>query len=156
LITEWSDVKRAAEKAHEAYRIMEVSSQNESLFLDATALNLHGFYSGIEHIFSWLARQLDGTIPQGASWHRNLLAQMTYEVPGARPAVIQASTRMALEAFLGFRHIVRNLYTWNFEPQKVATLIEQLPTTIDALESDFENFARFLDAAGHADTLPEQ
>ncbi len=76
---------------------------------------------------------------------------MSFSVPEVRPEVIQPRTRELLEPFLGFRHVVRNLYTWHFEPEKISRLISQLPETVTALDTDFARFSQFLDAATHAD-----
>lgn len=58
---------------------------------------------------------------------------------------------VSLEDYLGFRHVVRNLYTWDLDPAKVNRLVEQLPQLISALDADLEEFGRFLEAAGRAD-----
>jgi len=44
-----------------------------ALYLDSAALNLHGFYSGLERLFELIARHVDGAIPSGETWHRDLL-----------------------------------------------------------------------------------
>ncbi len=56
--------------------------------LDGVALNLHGFYAGVERIFEEIAREIDGSLPAGPEWHRDLLLQMSAEVAGTRPPVI--------------------------------------------------------------------
>lgn len=61
---------------------------NDDYYLDGVALNLHGFYSGCERIFTHIAETVDGNLPRGADWHRLLLQQMKMEVPSVRPAVI--------------------------------------------------------------------
>jgi len=49
--------------------------------LDGVALNLHGFYAGLERLFELIAAIVDGTVPQGANWHQILLEQMATEAP---------------------------------------------------------------------------
>jgi len=115
------------------------------------ALNLHGFYSGVERIFEGVAREMDGGLPGGPTWHHDLLTQMTLDADKIRPAVIQSHTAAALSEYLRFRHLVRNLYTWSFEEEKLAALIAQLPETKANLESDLAAFGRFLEAASLAD-----
>jgi hypothetical protein len=61
---------------------------NDEYYLDGVALNLHGFYSGLERIFEQIAGMIDGSVPQGENWHQLLLQQMVQEEPGIRPAVI--------------------------------------------------------------------
>lgn len=145
LVTEWINVRAAAEKAQAAY------AEGGAYHVDAAALSLHGFYSGTERILEWIARQIDGALPQGPAWHRELLEQMMLDVPGVRPSVLQKDTVKQLEAYLGFRHVVRNLYTWELDTTKVERLIKHLPHTLQAVETDLEMFSRFLAAASHAD-----
>lgn len=124
---------------------------DESYFLDSAALNLHGVYNGIERLFEAIARDLDDSVPGGPTWLRDLLLQMELDVPSVRPAVIRAATRAALEDYLGFRHIVRNLYTWDFVPKKLEALTNKLSVTLTDLEQDLDRFRAFLDSAGRAD-----
>jgi len=155
LSAEWAEARQAAEKAIQAFAAYAPEHPQASIYLDAVALNLHGFYNGLERIFEWVARQLDGTMPEGRSWHRDLLNQMSLTISGVRPALIQPTTQNQLEAYLGFRHLVRNLYTWQFDPEKIGQLIHSLPDTVARLDSDFQTFQQFLDAASRADTLTE-
>lgn len=151
ITTDLADVHRAAERASSAFRRAKVGGPEETFYLDSAALNLHGFYNGVERLFEWLAREIDGTVPGGSSWHRELLAQLELAVPTVRPAVIRPTTRRALEEYLRFRHLVRNLYTWDFAPTKMQELIDELPSTLQALETDLDQFRQFLAAAAHAD-----
>ncbi len=78
--------------------------------VDAAALNLHGFYAGLERVFVVIAERVDGSVPGGANWHQELLRQMAVELPGVRPAVLTPELAARLEPFRGFRHVVRNVY----------------------------------------------
>jgi len=61
---------------------------SDDLYLDSVALNLHGFYAGIERIFELIAKRIDDSLPSGENWHRELLKQMTIDIKKVRPAVI--------------------------------------------------------------------
>ncbi|HMF34074.1 MAG TPA: hypothetical protein VKK79_21805, partial [Candidatus Lokiarchaeia archaeon] len=52
---------------------------------------LHDFYTCIERIFRRIAVKVDGDIPPGEAWHKDLLNQMSLEIPNLRPAVIDAT-----------------------------------------------------------------
>lgn len=109
-------LKRAAEG-------MKRSKQTEDdYYLDGVALNLHGFYSGIERIFELIAAAIDDIVPKGENWHKTLLKQMSEEMPEVRPAVISDSVRMSLDEYRGFRHIVRNVYTYKFDSARIEGL----------------------------------
>jgi hypothetical protein len=118
----------------------------DDFFLDGVALNLHGFYSGLERIFERIASAVDESVPEGANWHQELLGQMAIEVPGIRPAVISVELKEGLEAYRGFRHVVRNVYTYHLKPEKMAPLIEGLPAVFAAANKEISAFADFLQA----------
>jgi hypothetical protein len=114
-------------------------------YWDGVALNLHGFYSGVEQVFEDIARTLDGGLPSGAEWHTSLLRQMTVEMTDLRPAVIQTGTRQCLDEYRGFRHIVRNVYAFNLRPSRLAELVMDAPGCCANLATDLLAFADFLE-----------
>ena len=121
--------------------------RGDDRYLDAAALNLHAFYSGIERLLELVARQVDETMPQGSSWHAELLAQMAAPVSGVRPSILSAELLGRLERYRGFRHVVRNVYTYNLDIDQMTLLVQGLPDTLGLLETELGRFADFLDAA---------
>jgi hypothetical protein len=113
-------------------------------YVGTLALNLHGFYTGVERCFEEIARQLDETVPSGRDWHRRLVSQMVAEVPDLRPPVIQVATRQIIDEYRSFRHVVRNVYTFDLQPDRVVILTEKLRDSFTALGSDIETFCAFL------------
>ena len=148
---ELADVHRAADKAVAAYEHAVQDEIDSTFYLDSIAMNLHAVYGGIERIFEGIARELDGGLPAGPNWHRVLLSQMAIDVAGVRPVVIRQSTAQALDEYLRFRHLVRNLYTWSLDAAKLAELIAGLTPMLNNLDHDLAAFGRFLDAASHVD-----
>ena len=41
----------------------------DDLYIDSVALNLHGFYGGLERLFELIASTIDEDVPKGANWH---------------------------------------------------------------------------------------
>jgi hypothetical protein len=113
-------------------------------YLDGVALNLHGFYAGVEKIFEDIARTLEKNIPDGSGWHHDLLLQMTAEIDPIRPPVISEKTRECLDEYRGFRHVVRNVYTFNLQMSRLKELTKGLRCCYDAVTSDLEDFMEFL------------
>lgn len=113
-------------------------------FLDGVALNLHGFYVSVERIFEDIARTLEKSIPFGSDWHHDLLLQMSAEVSTIRPPVITQETRYCLDEYRGFRHVVRNVYTFNLQPTRLQELTEHLRDCYQAVKGDLNNFVDFL------------
>ena len=69
---------------------------------------------------------------------------MTAEVFGVRPAVISDATREQLDAYRGFRHVVRNVYTLNFDPAKVGKLVVDAPNLLSQVQAELLAFIEFL------------
>ncbi len=125
----------------------KAKTQSDDFYLDSVALNLHGFYSGVERLFKKIAGTIDGTIPEGANWHHELLTQMSIEVTGVRPAVISVELKKHLEEYRGFRHVVRNVYTYHLDPEKVKPLVKPIRRVRKKLEKELSAFARFIQDA---------
>ena len=85
-------------------------------------------------------------MPQGANWHRMLLDQMICEMPDVRPAVISPQTLESLEDYRGFRHVVRNVYSYNFDPNKIEGLVENISATYGNVRNELTAFVKFLTA----------
>lgn len=118
----------------------------DDYLVDAAALNVHGFYAGLERVFVVIAERVDGSVPQGANWHQELLRQMAAELPGTRPAVLDAGTAARLEEYRGFRHVVRNVYAQKLDPGRVGVLVAELPAVWADVAERLAAFADALDA----------
>jgi len=118
---------------------------NDDYYLDSVALNLHGFYSGLERVFALIAETIDGSLPQGENWHLLLLQQVAEEVPQTRPAVISKDSAKRLNEYRGFRHVVRNVYTYQFDPAKVEKLVSAVNELFTQLNAELSAFADFLE-----------
>lgn len=126
-------------------KIWEQASRSpDDYYVDAAALNLHGFYAGLEHLFEVIVDGIDQAKPTGPNWHQDLLRQMAAEIPGVRPAVISPELRDRLDRYRGFRHVVRNVYTFSLDPNQVEILIKQLQPTMDQVTNELTQFANFL------------
>ena len=139
-----NEMKIVVERVHDyLYKAMQV---DEQAYWDAVALNLHGFYSGVEHIFEDIARSVEANLPSGSEWHNDLLLQMASEISGARPAVISGQTRACLDEYRGFRHVVRNVYTFNLRPSRIKELADDLPACYAAVCQELSDFASFIES----------
>ena len=114
-------------------------------YVDATALNLHGFYVGIERLFEVVADGVDQVKPSGPHWHQELLRQMAAEIPSVRPPVLSLETRDRLDRYRGFRHVVRNVYTFNLDAEQIEVLVRQLSPTMEQTSQELLAFAGFLE-----------
>jgi len=140
--TELAELEKVAERIRNGWERFRQSG--DDFYTDSVSLNIHGFYSGIERIFQLIARTVEGSVPQGANWHRTLLDQMSCEIPGVRPAVISPEILELLEAYRGFRHVVRNVYSYNFDPNKTEILVKNISVLFDNIRNQLINFVNFL------------
>jgi hypothetical protein len=143
LQAELADLKRVVDRT--VYLLDKAQDQNDDDYLDGVALNLHAFYAGVERIFEEIASEIDRSLPTGAEWHRNLLLQMSAEISNARPAVIQQATRDCLDEYRGFRHVVRNVYTFNLRPSRLRELVTDLRACSEKFRRDVTAFCAFLE-----------
>jgi hypothetical protein len=60
--------------------------------------------------------------------------------------VITEQTRNALDEYCAFRHVVRNIYTFDLRPNRVKELTEALPNAYQMLLQDAQMFCEFLGA----------
>ena len=97
----------AIAKALEDIEVLPIAARQ--YIEESIANKLADIYSGIERVFELIANEVDGHLPRGSRWHKNLLEQMTERRP-ERPPVISQETFLLLEALLEFRHKVNNIY----------------------------------------------
>lgn len=101
---------------------------------------LHNFYSGVERIFKRIAARLDGDVPEGSSWHTDLLRRMEHPWGTARPAVIDHALATRLMDYLRFRHLFRHSYGFEPEWERCKGLAEGIGQTMAHLQEQLEAF----------------
>ena len=138
-IVELEQIIERAERLHK-----KAQESVDADYLDGVALNLHGFYAGVERIFEEIARDLDDSVPSGPEWHRHLLMQMSVELSNVRPPVIHRRTRECLDEYRGFRHVVRHVYAFNLRPSRLQELVADLRACYLKLTGDITAFCDFL------------
>jgi hypothetical protein len=140
--SELKDIFTLIDRIKAAWR--KARDREDDFYLDSVALNLHGLYSGLERIFEKIASTIDGSVPAGVNWHQELLNQMAVEVPRIRPAVISIDLKGDLEEYRGFRHVVRNVYTYRLDPEKLRPLVKNINKIWKKIDKELSAFAKFL------------
>lgn len=138
------DLDRLVQRVLSSWNSSKSKLKEQDVYLESVALNLHGFYSGLERLFELIARRVDQNLPSGNMWHRDLLHQMTQDIRELRPAVIGSERVSSLNELRRFRHLVRNVYTFNLVPDKIEPLITALPALWPMLRAELLAFADFL------------
>lgn len=144
ILREFKDVERCCAELRELLGIVEKRDKN-TFDLRAIGSILHDFYCGIERIFERIAKELNGGIPEGEDWHRQLLRDMTLDIKVVRPPVVSEELEKILNEYLRFRHVFRNIYGFSLEWRFIEGLVERLPMTLNMLKKDIEDFCVFLE-----------
>ncbi len=109
---------------------------------------LHDFYTAVEDIFERIAEEINGGIPRGEHSHRDLLKQMSLDVPGLRPPILSTLLRDQLGEVLRFRHLFRHAYSHQIEWERVNSLLERVPEIHTELSDALRRFTDFLRQLG--------
>jgi len=138
------ELDRAVAAVHRHWERAGAETADQDAFLNSVALNLHGFYNGIERVMELIAVDLDGATLGGDTWHTELLRQVALEIPSLRPAVISEGTRQRLDEYGRFRHRVRNIYAANLNVSQLEPLVSRLTGTWETLKAELAAFADYL------------
>lgn len=146
---ELSDIEILVEKITKGWK--HAKKSGDSYYLDSVALNLHGFYSALERIFVLIAQDIDGTIPEGSFWHQDLLVQMKTEIKKIRPTVLTRETYQKLDEYRGFRHVVRNVYTFNLSSDRIEPLVINVKNIFTDIKIEIGQFIKFIEKVGETE-----
>lgn len=130
ILAEEENVARAVEQLPEPARLAKLSE----LELAGTAAFLHNFYGGIENLLKQVLNDRGTVLPDGPSWHRDLLRLAEQE------GVLGADTVGALLPFLGFRHFFSHAYALDLEPERMESLVESAGKVFALVRRDIRRF----------------
>jgi hypothetical protein len=145
---ELDDLERLVSRATRAMNTAQKNPQDADLYVDSASLNLHDVYSGFERMFKQIAATVDGNVPTDPEWHKELLEQMGLDLPKVRPPVLTSASIQRLDEYLRFRHIVRNVYTFSFDPDRIGRLVKELEPVFAQVRRELLVFAGFLEKVG--------
>lgn len=102
---------------------------------------LMNFYNGIENILKRITKKYYLTTPEGASWHKELLA-VSFNPPPGKNAVLNQDIASRLQPYRNFRHRFVSGYGFQLNGEKMLELIDNIePLWVDIKKalSDFLN-----------------
>ncbi|MBI5328611.1 MAG: hypothetical protein HZB80_10050 [Deltaproteobacteria bacterium] len=148
LISEIKDelelLKRVAADIGDARREMKGHPEMSEVYEESLALKLHNFYTGCERIFHTIADDMNGGASSSFEWHKRLLKSMSLAIEGKRPPVISKATEKELEEFLAFRHVIRNIYGFEIDSERLQRLLEKVKPVFESFKKDTMKFLGFL------------
>lgn len=106
---------------------------------------LNVIYGLFESMLRRIAALFDGETTDHPSWHAQLLRRMTLDVPDVRPAVIGEALYHSLDEMRRFRHLFRNAYILDFDPDRLAIALKHASRAEMLYQQDVERFLEFLD-----------
>lgn len=100
---------------------------------------LHTIYTAWESAFHRIATTFENRL-DASRWHEQLLKRMTLEIPGLRPAVIDAATADELAILRGFRHFFRHNYAARFKWRRMQHVLESLDNCAPLVTGSLRRF----------------
>jgi uncharacterized protein YutE (UPF0331/DUF86 family) len=104
------------------------------LELAGVATLLHNFYNGNENIIKQIINSKGVSIPQGPSWHRDLLDL------ALKHKVINKTAWGSLKQFLGFRHFFSHAHAFHLEVDRIRPLVKAAPKLYASIKRSIQKF----------------
>lgn len=127
---EFENIQKALSRIPEAKHLPQLST----LEIAGVAALIHSFYNGIENILKQAILEKSKALPQGETWHRDLIELAATE------GIIGREVHNGLKQYLAFRHFFSHAYAFELDPERLVSLVELAPALFKSLQKDIENF----------------
>ncbi len=146
IVTEIEDELGKLNQLFQEWEEHRYKDWTDTIFLRGKASIFHDFYCGAENIFKRIAPALNGGVPEGPAWHKELLYHMSLAISEVRPAVVSKETAGLLDEFLDFRHKFRHIYGFDLDFRKMDAVEQIYPETHRKFQEDMMKFIGFLNS----------
>ena len=103
------------------------------LELAGVAALLHNFYNGIENVLKQVFQSKALPIPQGESWHRDLL------IAAVEKGILSNHLLDDLKRYLAFRHFFGHGYALNLFPERMEPLVRDAESIFTKFKGEIGN-----------------
>ena len=122
----------------------------------AAGSGVHNVYNGIEDILQTLAKDIDGSVPDGPSMHQDLLDQMAAGIAEVRDPLLTEEMHRNLSELKNFRHLVRHRYGIELDGAKVMQNVDLVRRVFPDFVGAIVEFEDTLLAEPAEEVRPEQ
>lgn len=110
---ELENIQKVISKLPESQSLSSLSE----LEVAGVAALVHSFYNGIENILKQAVQGKGHKLPQGQTWHRDLVQLALSE------NIISGPTAEALKQYLAFRHFFSHAYAFEVYAERIVPLV---------------------------------
>ena len=107
-----------------------------TLELAGVAAILSSFYNGIENVVKQVLLARGQSLPDGASWHRDLLAS------AVECGILTANTQQGVAPYLAFRHFFTHAYAFDLHGHRLEPLVQNAHGVFAQLDLELRAAAR--------------
>lgn len=113
---EFENIERTLTEIPEPESLPNLSN----LELAGLAALIHNFYNGVENILKQLITAAGKKLPDGPSWHQDLINTAMVN------DIISEPTTKRLRQFLAFRHFFSHGYSFDLDPKRMRNLVKDI------------------------------